>query len=333
MEPRFTEKVVVITGATGGVGRATARAFAREGARVALLARGHEQLAATQAEIEGIGGRALAIPTDVADAAQVEAAAARAEEELGPIDIWVNNAMTSVFAPIREITPEEYHRVTEVTYLGQVYGAMAALRRMGPRNRGSIIFVGSALAYRGIPLQSAYCGAKHGIEGFYDSLRSELLHDHSAVKTCMVQLPALNTTQFGWCLSKLPRKPRPMGKIYDPEVAANAILYAAIRNRRSIWVGSSTYKAIVGNKLSPSLADRDLARNGYEGQQTAEPVAMDRPNNLWQPVSEDRGSHGEFDKQASRRSLTLWAAQHRGWVLGAMGIVLASTLLLGGRRK
>lgn len=333
MQPRFTDKVVVITGATGGVGRATARAFAMEGAKVALLARGQEQLTATQAELIGCGCQAIAIPTDVADSAQVEAAAERAESELGPIDIWVNNAMASVFAPIKEISPEEFKRVTEVTYLGQVYGTMAALKRMQPRNRGSIVLVGSALAYRGIPLQSAYCGSKHGIEGFYDSLRCELLHDHSAIKTCMVQLPAMNTTQFGWVLSRLPRKPKPMGKIYEPEVAANAILYAATTNRRGIWVGSSTYKAIIGNKISKSLVDYELARTGYDGQQTDEPVSPGRQNNLWQPVREDRGVHGDFASKSSNRSLTFWASTHRGLLAAGAGVAALSALLLMNRKK
>jgi NAD(P)-dependent dehydrogenase (short-subunit alcohol dehydrogenase family) len=333
MRQRFNDKVIVITGATGGVGRATALAFAREGAWIALLARGEEQLAATQCEVERLGGRALAICTDVADAGQVEAAAERTERELGPIDIWVNNAMASVFAPIREIDPEEYRRVTEVTYLGQVYGTMAALRRMLPRDRGSIILVGSALAYRGIPLQSAYCGAKHGIEGFYDSLRCELLHDRSSIKTCMVQLPAMNTTQFGWVLSKLPRKPKPMGKIYQPEVAAEAILYAATRNRRSIWVGASTYEAIIGNKLSPEFADHQLARTAYDGQQTSEATAPDRRDNLWRPVGEDRGIHGDFAGQSTNRSFTLWAAKHRGWLTAIAGLTAVSAALLLGRKK
>lgn len=337
-QPRFKDKIVVITGATGGVGRATARAFAREGARIALLARGQEQLTATRDEIERLGGHAISIPTDVADSAQVEAAAEWTEQELGPIDIWVNNAMTSVFAPIKEITPEEFHRVTEVTYLGQVYGTMAALRRMLPRNRGSIILVGSALAYRGIPLQSAYCGAKHGIEGFYDSLRCELLHDHSAVRTCMVQLPAMNTTQFGWSLSKLPRKPKPMGKIYQPEVAAEAILFAAIHNRRSIWVGASTYKAIIGNKLSPAFADHELARTAYDGQQTPEPISPDRQNNLWQPVAEDRGVHGDFTSRSANHSITLWAARHRSLIAAVAGVaaitgVAALSALLPHRKR
>jgi len=324
----YQDKVVVITGASGGVGRSTAHAFATEGAKIVLLARGKEQLDVTQKEVEALGAMALTIPTDVSDPAQVEAAAEKAEATFGPIDVWVNNAMASVFAPIKEISPEEFRRVTEVTYLGQVYGAMAALRRMLPRDQGSIVFVGSALAYRGIPLQSAYCGAKHGIEGFYDSLRCELLHDKSKIKTCMVQLPAMNTTQFGWVLSRLPRKPRPMGKIYEPEVAARAILYAAAHNRRSIWVGAPTYKAIIGNKLSPSYADHVLARIGYKGQQTNEPVSPDRVNNVWEPVSEDRGTHGDFSAMSTNNSFTLWAATHRRWAALAAGIAAVSAGLL-----
>ena len=320
----YKDKVIVITGASGGVGRATAHAFAAEGAKVVLLARGKEQLEVTQREVEALGGIALRIPTDVSDPAQVEAAAEQTESLFGQIDVWVNNAMASVFAPIREISPQEFRRVTEVTYLGQVYGAMAALRRMLPRDRGSIVFVGSALAYRGIPLQSAYCGAKHGIEGFYDSLRCELLHDKSRIRTCMVQLPAMNTTQFGWVLSRLPRKPRPMGKIYEPEVAARAILYAAAHNRRSLWVGGPTFKAIIGNKLSPSFADHVLARTAYRGQQTDEPVSPDRVNNVWEPVGEDRGTHGDFSALATNKSLTLWVATHRRWAALAMGIAAAS---------
>jgi len=325
----YRDKVVVITGATGGVGRATAHAFARQGAKIALLARGYEQLQATKNEVEALGGQALMLVTDIADPAQVESAADQTEQTFGPIDVWVNNAMVSVFSPIKAITPQEFRRVTEVTYLGQVYGAMAALRRMSSRDRGSIIFVGSALAYRGIPLQSAYCGAKHGIEGFYDSLRCELLHEKSKIRTCMVQLPAMNTTQFGWVLNRLPNEPRPMGKIYQPEVAARAILYAASHNRRSIWVGSTTYKAIIGNKLSPSYADHVLARNGYAGQQTAQPVSPDRENNVWDAVPVDRGMHGGFSAQAANRSFTLWAAMHRGFIAAAAGVLVAGCLLAG----
>lgn len=332
LKDHYKDKVIVITGATGGVGRATAHAFARRGARIALLARGHERLEATRREVEALGGRAICIPTDVAVAEQVEAAAQMAEDKLGPIDVWVNNAMTSVFAPIVEINPDEYRRVTEVTYLGQVYGTMAALKRMKPRDHGSIVLVGSALAYRGIPLQSAYCGAKHGIEGFYDSLRCELLHDGSHVRTCMVQLPAMNTTQFGWVLSRLPGNPRPMGKIYQPEVAARAILFAAAHNRRSLWVGGSTYKAIIGNKIAPSYADRVLARTGYGGQQTDEHVSPDRQNNVWKPVEGDRGMHGGFSGQAANKSVTLWAAIHRGWLAAAAGGVAIAGLLWGKRK-
>jgi len=316
----YNDKVIVITGATGGVGRATAHAFAVQGAKIALLARSPEQLEATRKEVEDLGGSAICIPTDVADAAQVESAAERTENALGPIDVWVNNAMTSVFSPISEMTPDEFRRVTEVTYLGQVYGTMAALRRMRPRNRGSIVLVGSALAYRGIPLQSAYCGAKHGIEGFYDSLRCELLHEKSQIKTCMVQLPAMNTTQFGWVLSRLPFKPRPMGKIYQPEVAARAILFAAAHNRRSLWVGASTYKAIIGNKLSPSYGDKVLARTGYAGQQTNRPESKDRQDNVWQPVDGDRGIHGGFSERASGKSATLWMQIHRGGLFTAAAL-------------
>lgn len=328
---QFQNKVVVITGATGGVGRATAHAFARHGAKIALLARSHRQLEATKAEVEVLGGQALAIRTDVADPAQVEAAADQTEQQLGPIDVWVNNAMASVFAPLGEITPQEFKRVTEVTYLGQVYGTMAALRRMRPRKRGSIVLVGSALAYRGIPLQSAYCGAKHGVKGFYESLRCELLHEKSKIKTCMVQLPAMNTTQFGWVLSRLPREPRPMGKIYQPEVAAQAILYAAAHNRRSIWVGASTYQAILGNAAAPSVVDRVLAGTAYKGQQTNEPVSPGRLNNVWDAVPEDRGTHGGFGKQAAPRSLTLWAALHRGIIAAAAGVIVLGAILTGHR--
>ena len=327
----FSDKVVVITGATGGVGRATAHAFAAQGAKVALLARGHEGLAGTKKEIEARGGRALIVPTDVADAQQVERAAEETESVLGPIDIWINNAMTSVFAPVHEISAEEFRRVTSVTYLGQVYGAMTALRRMRPRNRGTILFVGSALAYRGIPLQSAYCGAKHGIEGFYESLRTELLHERSSIRTCMIQLPAMNTTQFGWVLSRLPNKPKPMGKIYEPEVAAQAILFAATHNRRSVWVGYSTYKAILGNYVAPGYADHELARNGYKGQQTDMPDSPDRKNNLWEPVGEDRGTHGGFGKQSSNESITFWMSAHRKLLLVSAGILGAMAYKVCGR--
>src|SRR5437867_4377682 len=253
-------EVVVVTGASAGVGRATVRAFARQGASVGLVARGREGLEAAAKEIEAEGGRALILPLDVADAYAVEEAATRVEAELGPIDVWVNNAMTSVFAPFKEVAADEFRRVTEVTYLGVVHGTMAALRRMLPRDRGSIVQVGSALAYRGIPLQSAYCGAKHAIQGFTESLRCELLHDHSHVRVCMVQLPALNTPQFEWVLSRLPNKPQPVPPIYQPQVAAEAIVWAAHHGRPEIWVGGTTVATILANEIAPRLLDHYLGR-------------------------------------------------------------------------
>ena len=331
-EDEFRNKVVVITGASGGVGRATAWEFAKQGAKIALLARSEVQLEATKKEVEQKGGQAITIVCDVADYNAVEEAAARTERELGEIDVWVNNAMASVFAPFKEVTAEEFKRVTEVTYLGTVYGTQAALKRMLPRDRGSIVFVGSALAYRGIPLQSAYCGAKHGIQGFYDSLRSELMHDKSNIKTCMVQLPAVNTTQFGWVLSRLPNKPKPMGKIYQPEVPARAIVYAAAHNRREIFVGFPTFQAIIGNKIAPWLGDFVLSKQGYKGQQTNEPVEPGRKNNVWEPVPEDRGAHGQFDEKAKSSSITLWASMNRGLVT-ALACVAGIALLAGKRIK
>ncbi len=319
---KFKNKVIVITGATGGVGRATAWEFAKQGAKIVLLAREHQQLEATKKEVEQYGGEALCIPTDVADADAVEKAAEQAEQAFGPIDVWVNNAMNSVFAPVKEVTPEEFKRVTEVTYLGQVYGAMAAMKRMLPRNKGSIIFVGSALAYRGIPLQSAYCGSKHGIQGFFDSLRTELMHDKSQVNICMVQLPAMNTTQFGWVLSKLPNKPKPMGKVYEPEVAARGIVFAAAGKRREVWIGLPTYTAIIGNRLGPWFADWVLSKGGIEGQQTDEKASPDRKNNVWQPVPQDRGAHGDFGDVSANKSVTLWAAENRNTLRAVAGAAL-----------
>jgi short-subunit dehydrogenase len=318
----FKGKVVVITGASGGVGRVTAWAFAKQGAKVALIARDKLQLAATAKEVEVYGGLPLVLQIDVADDEELEDAAAEIEKKLGPIDVWINNAMNSVFAPVSEVTAEEFKRVTEVTYLGSVYGAMYALKRMKPRNKGTIIFVGSALAYRGIPLQSAYCGAKHGIQGFYDSLRVELMHDKSDIKLCMIQLPAMDTTQFGWVLNKLPNKTQPMGKIYKPEVAAKAILFAARRNRREIIVGSSSYKAIWGNTVAPWYADWVLSKKGYEGQQTTEPVDPQQKNNLWGPVGEDRGAYGTFGAKAANTSVSLWISMNRGWIAAGMSVAL-----------
>jgi NAD(P)-dependent dehydrogenase (short-subunit alcohol dehydrogenase family) len=310
-------QVVVITGASAGVGRATVRAFAERGAHVGLIARGQDGLEAARREVEERGGKGLVLPLDVADAEQVELAAAQVEAELGPIDVWINNAMVSVFSPVREMTSEEYRRVTEVTYLGYVYGTLAALRRMLPRDRGSIVQVGSTLAYRGIPLQSAYCGAKHAVQGFCDSLRCELLHDGSRVRLTMVQLPALNTPQFGWVKSRLPRKPQPVPPIFQPEVAARAIVWAAHHGRREVWVGGKTVMGIVGNRIAPWFADWYLARNGYDAQQHDGLDDPDRPNNLWEPLPGDPGAHGAFDERARDRSFQAWAATHRGLLAAA----------------
>jgi NADP-dependent 3-hydroxy acid dehydrogenase YdfG len=312
-------QVVAITGASAGVGRATARAFGREAAAVGLLARGRDGLEAAKREIEEAGGRALVLPTDVADPQQVEDAAAALEDAFGPIDVWVNNAMTSVFARFWEIEPEEFRRATEVTYLGVVHGTRSALRRMMPRDRGTIVQVGSALAYRGIPLQSAYCGAKHAIKGFTESLRTELMHEGSNVRLTMVQMPALNTPQFSTVRTKLPRHPQPVPPIYQPEVAAEAIVWAAHRGRREVWVGRSTPVVIAGNHVAPGIGDRYLARTGFDSQQTDQPVNGDRPDNLFEPVPGDHGAHGEFDEQAAKSSIELWLSKHRRVVLGVIG--------------
>jgi len=325
MKDEKKPKVVVITGASAGVGRATVRRFARDGAWIGLLARGVDGLEAARAEIEAAGGRALVLPTDVANAQQVEAAAETVEREFGPIDIWINDAMTSVFSPLKEMTPEEFRRVTEVTYLGVVYGTMAALKRMLPRNKGTIVQVGSALAYRSIPLQSAYCGAKHAIQGFTDSLRCELIHDKSNVHITMVQLPAVNTTQFGWVKSRLPNQAKPLGKIFQPEVAADAIHWAAHHRRRELYLGMPSVDSIVANKIAPGLLDNYLGRKGYKGQQTSEPRNPDQQDNLWNPVPGDHGAHGEFDAQAHRHSSEFWFAKNRNWLTGiAAGCVLAT---------
>jgi NAD(P)-dependent dehydrogenase (short-subunit alcohol dehydrogenase family) len=318
-------EVVVVTGASSGVGRATVRAFAGLGAAVGLIARGRDGLEAAAKEIESEGGRALILPADVASAEEVEAAAARVEEELGPIEVWVNNAMTSVFAPFSEIAAEEFRRVTEVTYLGVVHGTMAALRRMLPRGRGSIVQVGSALAHRGIPLQSPYCGAKHAIQGFTESLRCELLHDRSNVHVTMVQLPALNTPQFDVVLARLPNKAQPVPPIYQPEVAAEAIVWASRHRRGEMWVGGSTVGTILANDVMPGVLDRYLGRTGYDSQQTDEPADPRRPSNLWEPVPGDRGAHGGFDRRAHPRSFQLWAATHRA-VLALVGAAGAAVI-------
>jgi NAD(P)-dependent dehydrogenase (short-subunit alcohol dehydrogenase family) len=337
MKDSLRGKVVVVTGASAGVGRAVVREFARQGAHIGLIARGRERLEAAKRDVEELGGKALVLPVDVADARQVEDAAERTEREFGPIDIWVNDAMTTIFAPFLEITPEEFKRATEVTYLGQVYGTMAALKRMRSRNRGTIVQVGSALAYRSIPLQSAYCGAKHAIVGFTDSIRSELLHDQSNVHITAVMLPAMNTPQFSWCRTRLPRHPQPVPPIYQPEVAARAIVWAAQHKRREVYVGWPTVEAIYGQEVAPSFADHYLARHGFDSQQTSQPVSPERPDNLFEPVQGDYAAHGIFDSRASsysvQSSLNLGLINltaHRGLVAFA-GLALAG-LLLGLRR-
>lgn len=313
-------QVTVITGASAGLGRALVREFAAHGAKLALLARGRDGLDAAVSEVETAGGIAKAYPVDVADPAQVEAAATAIEQELGPIDIWVNNAMVSVFGPFEQMEDRDFKRVTEVTYLGQVYGTHAALSRMRPRDKGTIILVGSALAYRGIPLQSAYCGAKHGILGFFQSLRAELIHEKSGINLSMVQLPAMNTTQFGFVKSYLSKKPRPMGRIYQPEVSARAIVEVAKDHRREAFVGYPTVQTILGNKFIPGLLDRYLAATGYEGQQTNKPADPRRKNNLYAPLPGDHGAHGEFDAAAWDFSPQFWAASHQALSWGAIAL-------------
>jgi len=313
-------ETVVITGASAGLGRAVAREFGRHGANVGLMARGIDGLESARKEILALGGNAIVVPGDVADANVVEQAAAAVEREFGPIDIWINNAMTSVFSPVKEMEPEEYKRVTEVTYLGVVNGTLAALRRMLPRDRGAIVQVGSALAYRSIPLQSAYCAAKHAVAGFTDSLRCELIHDHSKIRLTMVQMPALNTPQFGWVKSRLQRRAQPVPPIFQPEAGAQAIYWASHHHRREVYVGWSTVAAIVGNKIAPGFGDRYLGRTGYESQQTSMPEDPSRPDNLWNPVPGDHGAHGTFDERARKNSTQLWVDLHR---LG-IGVALAA---------
>lgn len=340
MAEKDAREIVVITGGTAGVGRATARHFARKGAAVAILARGKERLDATLREIETYGVPALAISADVADPAQVEEAAGEVERKLGPISIWINNAMASVFSPVWEMRPEEYLRVTQVTYLGYVHGTLAALKSMRPRNRGAIVQVGSALAYRGIPLQSAYCGSKHAVQGFTDSLRTELLHEKSRIHACMVELPAVNTPQFNWVKSRLPGKPQPVPPIYQPEVPAKAIYLAAHSRRREWLVGWPTYWAIWGNYIAPGYADAYLARNGFSSQQTREPKDPDRPDNLWSPPPGDYGCHGRFDKKAREGSPLLWMSRYRAGLAAAMaataamaGLAALAVFLPGDRGK
>ena len=325
-------KIVVVTGASSGVGRATAHEFAKSGAVVVMLARDREALEAVKKEVNDLGGKGHYYALDVSQAEEIDKAAEEIENHIGPIFCWVNNAMIGVFSPFKEMTATEFRRVTEVTYLGQIYGTMAALRYMLSRNQGKIVLVGSALAYRGIPLQSAYCGAKHGIQGFFDSLRTELIHDNSNIGLTMVELPALNTTQFEWVKSRLPNKPRPMGTIFQPEVAARAIKYAALNDRREIYVGMPTFKSIIGNKVFPGMLDRILARSGYKGQQTDEPEDPDRKNNLWEPLSELHNTHGRFDDLAKNKSTMLWVSIHWhqvwGMILAALVLIVALIIIL-----
>jgi NAD(P)-dependent dehydrogenase (short-subunit alcohol dehydrogenase family) len=316
-------EVVVVTGASAGVGRATARAFAARGAAVGLVARDRERLEETRREVEDRGGRGLALPADVAREDEVEVVAQTAERELGPIDVWVNCAMTSVFSPAHEMQPAEYRRVTEVNYLGYVFGTLAALRRMRQRDRGAIVQVSSSLGLRAIPLQSAYCASKSAIIRFTEALRCELIHDRSQVRLSLVHMPALNTPQFDWVRSRLPRRAQPVPPIFQPEVAAEAIVWAAHHRRRAIAVGGSSLQAILGNKIFPGLLDRYLAKKGYEAQQTDEPADPNRPDNLWEPVPGDFGAHGRFDARARSASHELWLSEHRVSV-GLVGMALAA---------
>jgi len=318
---------VVVTGASGGVGRAVARIYGERGASVALMARGEKGLTAAARDVEEAGGRALSLPLDTSDNSAVDAAADRVESELGPIDIWINCAFSSVFAPFDQITAAEFDRATAVSYLGFVNGTRAALRHMKPRGRGVIIEVGSALAYRGIPLQSAYCGAKHAIQGFSESLRCELMHEGSDIKVIMVQLPAVNTPQFSWGLSRLPRRAQPVPPIYQPEFAARAIVRAADRpRRREYWVGTSTALTLIANAIAPGLLDRYLAKTGFDSQQTDEPRPKSQPANLWQPAdrTDDYGAHGRFDEQAHSHDPQLWASEHHRTLLAAAGVGAAA---------
>ena len=332
------KEVVVITGASAGVGRCVVREFAKNGAHIGLLARGRAGLEGARRDVERLGGKAIAIPTDVADAKQVFAAREKVEAKFGPIDIWVNVAMASVFSPVKHMTPEDYRRTTEVTYLGFVNGTLAALKTMLPRNQGTIVQAGSALAYRSIPLQSAYCAAKHAMVGFTDSLRCELVHDGSDVHVTVVQLPAMNTPQFEWVKSRLTHKAQPVPPIYQPEVAARAIYWAAHHRRREVWVGAPTVAAITGQKFVPGLLDTYLGKTGYDSQQTSEREDPDRPHNLYEPLDDarDYGPYGHFSKRASNTSEQVWLDVHRDWVLGGavgMAAFLLAWLKRGEQRR
>jgi NAD(P)-dependent dehydrogenase (short-subunit alcohol dehydrogenase family) len=329
-------QIVVVTGASAGIGRAVATAFGARGATVGLIARGEDGLDGAARDVEKAGGAAVVLPTDVADPDQVFAAVDKMESEVGPIDVWVNVAFTSVFSPFDKITPEEFRRVTEVTYLGYVYATQAVLPRMKARDRGTIVQVGSALAYRGIPLQTAYCGAKHAIQGFHEALRCELLHEKSNVHVTMVQMPAVNTPQFTWVRSKLPRHPQPVPPIYQPETVARNVLYAADHpRRREYWVGSTTMATLAANAVAPGLLDRYLGRTGFDSQQTSEPHDPHAPDNLFSPADGDRGhdfgAHGEFDSKSRTWDPQLWASRNHGAVAAGVGAVVAG--LVGWRRS
>lgn len=326
-------EVVVVTGASAGVGRAIAKEFGAHGASVVLLARSRDGLEGARQDVERLGGRALPILTDVSDDLQVEAAADRAEQEFGPIDIWINNAMVSVLSPALKMTAADYRRVTEVTYLGYVYGTLAALRRMVPRDRGVVVQIGSALAYRAIPLQSAYCGAKHAIQGFTESLRSELMYDKSRVHLSIVQLPAVNTPQFSWIKTRMPRHPQPVPPIFQPEVIARNVYWVAHQPRREFTIGMSAARAIIADKFVPGLLDRYLAYMGYDAQQSSKPVDPDRPNNLNDPLPGDYGARGQFDDRSVDYSVQAWFNRHRGWLACGLSLAALSSLYLKTRRS
>src|SRR3954462_12903441 len=320
--------IVVITGASAGIGRATARHFGEKGWRVALVARGGDGPEAAEREIEQAGGEAMVLPTDVADEHAVDEAAERVEQDWGPIDVWVNDAMATIYCEFMQIPPEDFRRATEVTYLGAVWGTRAALKRMLPRDHGAVVQVGSALAYRSIPLQAPYCGAKSALRGFTDSLRSELLHRKSRVHLTMVQLSAFNTPQFDWGRTCMAKQPQPLPPIFQPEVAARGIYFAATHRRREVWVGWPAIKAIVGTRLLPGLGDWILAREAYGGQHTDEAVPPGRKDNLYEPVRGDHGAHGRFDSRAKCSSKQLWLTMHRGALLAGAGLALAGAALL-----
>jgi short-subunit dehydrogenase len=329
--------VVVVTGSSAGLGRAIAHAYARRGAKLALLARNPEALSAAKKECEELGGQAVFIPTDVSDADAVERAATQSEEQLGPIDIWVNNAMVSVFSPVKEMEASDYKRVTDVLYLGFVHGTLSALRRMLPRNRGTIIQIGSALAYRSIPLQSAYCACKHAINGFTDSLRCELIHDKSNVKVTAVHMPAMNTTQFDWVKNRMPDDTQPVPPIFEPEVSAEVVVAAGLakRPRREYWVGSPTVEAIVGQKFIPGLLDIYLGKTGYRSQQIkGEKRDSSAPNNLYEYVPGFHSARGKFADRSKRTSVEVFVSLHREWfALGALATIGACAALMAGRRR